>query len=81
MFMPVLNTVLLLCIVLMDGFISKIAVFWYNFQEILFTTFSYSFFFFLDCSLRLYGSSCSRLGFNNSDVNIDVQFPAIVSIK
>nr|KAF6488254.1 terminal uridylyl transferase 7 [Rousettus aegyptiacus] len=31
-----------------------------------------------DCSLRLYGSSCSRLGFNNSDVNIDVQFPAII---
>lgn len=34
-----------------------------------------------DCSLRLYGSSCSRLGFRNSDVNIDIQFPAIVSIK
>ncbi|XP_023393546.1 terminal uridylyltransferase 7 isoform X5 [Pteropus vampyrus] len=32
-----------------------------------------------DCSLRLYGSSCSRLGFKNSDVNIDVQFPAIMS--
>ncbi|XP_054983176.1 terminal uridylyltransferase 7 isoform X2 [Sorex araneus] len=32
-----------------------------------------------DCSLRLYGSSCSRLGFRNSDVNIDVQFPAIMS--
>ncbi|XP_037350837.1 terminal uridylyltransferase 7 isoform X2 [Talpa occidentalis] len=31
-----------------------------------------------DCSLRLYGSSCSRLGFKNSDVNIDVQFPAIM---
>ncbi|KAG8505065.1 Terminal uridylyltransferase 7 [Galemys pyrenaicus] len=31
-----------------------------------------------DCSLRLYGSSCSRLGFKNSDVNIDVQFPAIL---
>lgn len=32
-----------------------------------------------DCSLRLYGSSCSRLGFRDSDVNIDVQFPAIMS--
>nr|XP_060465899.1 terminal uridylyltransferase 7 isoform X1 [Panthera onca]XP_060465900.1 terminal uridylyltransferase 7 isoform X1 [Panthera onca]XP_060465901.1 terminal uridylyltransferase 7 isoform X1 [Panthera onca]XP_060465902.1 terminal uridylyltransferase 7 isoform X1 [Panthera onca] len=32
-----------------------------------------------DCSLRLYGSSCSRLGFRNSDVNIDIQFPAIMS--
>ncbi|EGW01115.1 Terminal uridylyltransferase 7 [Cricetulus griseus] len=31
-----------------------------------------------DCSLRLYGSSCSRLGFRDSDVNIDVQFPAIL---
>uniref|UniRef100_A0A8C0RDG1 CCHC-type domain-containing protein n=1 Tax=Canis lupus familiaris TaxID=9615 RepID=A0A8C0RDG1_CANLF len=31
-----------------------------------------------DCSLRLYGSSCSRLGFKNSDVNIDIQFPAII---
>nr|KAF6434757.1 terminal uridylyl transferase 7 [Molossus molossus] len=29
-----------------------------------------------DCSLRLYGSSCSLLGFKNSDVNIDIQFPA-----
>ncbi|XP_034629527.1 terminal uridylyltransferase 7-like isoform X1 [Trachemys scripta elegans] len=29
-----------------------------------------------DCSLRLYGSSCSRFGFKTSDVNIDVQFPA-----
>uniref|UniRef100_A0A8C4YJE5 RNA uridylyltransferase n=1 Tax=Gopherus evgoodei TaxID=1825980 RepID=A0A8C4YJE5_9SAUR len=28
-----------------------------------------------DCSLRLYGSSCSRFGFKTSDVNIDVQFP------
>lgn len=34
-----------------------------------------------DCSLRLYGSSCSRLGFRDSDVNIDVQFPAVVSTK
>ncbi|XP_062064507.1 terminal uridylyltransferase 7 isoform X3 [Lepus europaeus] len=32
-----------------------------------------------DCSLRLYGSSCSRMGFRNSDVNIDIQFPAIMS--
>ncbi|KAM8802146.1 terminal uridylyltransferase 7 isoform 1-T6 [Rhynchonycteris naso] len=32
-----------------------------------------------ECSLRLYGSSCSRLGFKNSDVNIDIQFPAIMS--
>ncbi|XP_005387971.1 PREDICTED: terminal uridylyltransferase 7 isoform X2 [Chinchilla lanigera] len=32
-----------------------------------------------DCPLRLYGSSCSRLGFKNSDVNIDIQFPAIMS--
>ncbi|XP_008056420.1 terminal uridylyltransferase 7 isoform X2 [Carlito syrichta] len=31
-----------------------------------------------DCSLRLYGSSCSRLGFKNSDINIDIQFPAII---
>ncbi|XP_075405895.1 terminal uridylyltransferase 7 isoform X1 [Tenrec ecaudatus] len=32
-----------------------------------------------DCSLRLYGSSCSRFGFKDSDVNIDVQFPVIMS--
>uniref|UniRef100_A0A8C3WFW5 RNA uridylyltransferase n=1 Tax=Catagonus wagneri TaxID=51154 RepID=A0A8C3WFW5_9CETA len=32
-----------------------------------------------DCTLRLYGSSCSRLGFKTSDVNIDIQFPAIMS--
>uniref|UniRef100_A0A8C5XR81 Terminal uridylyl transferase 7 n=1 Tax=Microcebus murinus TaxID=30608 RepID=A0A8C5XR81_MICMU len=31
-----------------------------------------------DCSLRLYGSSCSSLGFKNSDVNIDLQFPATI---
>nr|KAF6332297.1 terminal uridylyl transferase 7 [Pipistrellus kuhlii] len=31
-----------------------------------------------ECSLRLYGSSCSQLGFKNSDVNIDIQFPAII---
>ncbi|MFT7811851.1 terminal uridylyltransferase 7 isoform X1 [Arapaima gigas] len=29
-----------------------------------------------ECSLRLYGSSCSRLGFKDSDVNIDIQFPS-----
>nr|XP_006626679.2 PREDICTED: terminal uridylyltransferase 7 isoform X1 [Lepisosteus oculatus]XP_015218631.1 PREDICTED: terminal uridylyltransferase 7 isoform X1 [Lepisosteus oculatus]XP_015218642.1 PREDICTED: terminal uridylyltransferase 7 isoform X1 [Lepisosteus oculatus]XP_015218650.1 PREDICTED: terminal uridylyltransferase 7 isoform X1 [Lepisosteus oculatus] len=29
-----------------------------------------------DCSLRLYGSSCTRFGFKDSDVNIDIQFPA-----
>ncbi|KAL8203357.1 UNVERIFIED_CONTAM: Terminal uridylyltransferase 7, partial [Gekko kuhli] len=32
-----------------------------------------------DCSLRLYGSSCSRFGFKNSDVNLDTQFPASMS--
>ncbi|XP_077004774.1 terminal uridylyltransferase 7 isoform X2 [Tamandua tetradactyla] len=32
-----------------------------------------------DCSLRLYGSSCSRFGFKSSDVNLDIQFPAIMS--
>ncbi|XP_068093297.1 terminal uridylyltransferase 7 [Hyperolius riggenbachi] len=30
----------------------------------------------LGCSLRLYGSSCSRMGFKNSDLNIDIQFPS-----
>lgn len=34
---------------------------------------------FTGCSLRLYGSSCSRMGFKNSDLNIDIQFPASVS--
>ncbi|XP_067886164.1 terminal uridylyltransferase 7-like isoform X2 [Heterodontus francisci] len=29
-----------------------------------------------DCSLRLYGSSCTRFGFRDSDLNIDIQFPA-----
>ncbi|KAM6392196.1 terminal uridylyltransferase 7 isoform 1-T1 [Rhynochetos jubatus] len=29
-----------------------------------------------ECSLRLYGSSYSRLGFKSSDVNIDIEFPA-----
>ncbi|KAG8455308.1 hypothetical protein GDO86_001487 [Hymenochirus boettgeri] len=28
------------------------------------------------CTLRLYGSSCDRFGFKNSDLNIDIQFPA-----
>ncbi|XP_066471809.1 terminal uridylyltransferase 7 [Tiliqua scincoides] len=32
-----------------------------------------------DCSLRLYGSSYSRFGFKNSDVNLDIQFPANMS--
>ncbi|KAM9098730.1 terminal uridylyltransferase 7 isoform 4-T6 [Sarcophilus harrisii] len=32
-----------------------------------------------DCSLRLYGSSYSRFGFKNSDLNIDVQFPATMT--
>lgn len=36
---------------------------------------------FVDCSLRVYGSSCSRMGFRNSDVNIDIQFPATVSTE
>ncbi|XP_006900928.1 PREDICTED: terminal uridylyltransferase 7-like isoform X2 [Elephantulus edwardii] len=31
-----------------------------------------------DCSLRLYGSSCSLFGFRNSDVNIDIQFPITI---
>ncbi|KAM6958788.1 terminal uridylyltransferase 7 [Aplochiton taeniatus] len=28
-----------------------------------------------EVKLRLYGSSCTKLGFNDSDINIDVQFP------
>ncbi|XP_023658732.2 terminal uridylyltransferase 7 [Paramormyrops kingsleyae] len=28
-----------------------------------------------ECSLRLYGSSCTKFGFKDSDVNIDIQFP------
>ncbi|XP_007429302.1 terminal uridylyltransferase 7 [Python bivittatus] len=32
-----------------------------------------------DCSLRLYGSSWSRFGFKNSDINLDIQFPANMS--
>lgn len=34
---------------------------------------------FLECSLRLYGSSCTKFGFKDSDVNIDIQFPPHVS--
>ncbi|KAL1274255.1 hypothetical protein QQF64_027069 [Cirrhinus molitorella] len=29
-----------------------------------------------DCQFRLYGSSCTKFGFKNSDVNIDVKFPS-----
>ncbi|KAG5841371.1 hypothetical protein ANANG_G00198810 [Anguilla anguilla] len=29
-----------------------------------------------DCSLRLYGSSCTKFGFKASDVNMDVKFPS-----
>ncbi|XP_032069011.1 terminal uridylyltransferase 7 isoform X1 [Thamnophis elegans] len=32
-----------------------------------------------DCSLRLYGSSWSRFGFKNSDINLDIQFPPNMS--
>ncbi|XP_067839279.1 terminal uridylyltransferase 7-like [Heptranchias perlo] len=32
-----------------------------------------------DCSLRLYGSSCTRFGFRDSDLNIDIQFPVHMS--
>ncbi|XP_075344695.1 terminal uridylyltransferase 7 isoform X2 [Mycteria americana] len=32
-----------------------------------------------ECSLRLYGSSCSRFGFKTSDINIDIQFPATMT--
>ncbi|KAM4706980.1 terminal uridylyltransferase 7 [Discoglossus pictus] len=31
------------------------------------------------CSLRLYGSSCSRFGFRSSDLNIDIQFPVTMN--
>ncbi|XP_040272937.1 terminal uridylyltransferase 7 isoform X1 [Bufo bufo] len=31
------------------------------------------------CSLRLYGSSCNRMGFKNSDLNIDIQFPVTMN--
>uniref|UniRef100_A0A673LET3 Terminal uridylyltransferase 4-like n=1 Tax=Sinocyclocheilus rhinocerous TaxID=307959 RepID=A0A673LET3_9TELE len=29
-----------------------------------------------DCKFRLYGSSCTKFGFKDSDVNIDVKFPS-----
>lgn len=29
--------------------------------------------------LRLYGSSCTKFGFKDSDVNIDIQYPPHVS--
>ncbi|KAK6494342.1 terminal uridylyltransferase 7-like [Huso huso] len=29
-----------------------------------------------ECSLRLYGSSCTKFGFKDSDIDIDIQFPA-----
>ncbi|KAG8130707.1 hypothetical protein E2320_017332 [Naja naja] len=31
--------------------------------------------FIVDCCLRLYGSSWSRFGFKNSDINLDIKFP------
>ncbi len=34
-----------------------------------------------DCQFRLYGSSCTKFGFKDSDVNIDVKFPSHVSRK
>uniref|UniRef100_A0A672P3T8 Terminal uridylyl transferase 7 n=1 Tax=Sinocyclocheilus grahami TaxID=75366 RepID=A0A672P3T8_SINGR len=33
-----------------------------------------------DCKFRLYGSSCTRFGFKDSDVNIDVKFPSHVTL-
>uniref|UniRef100_A0A672PUV2 RNA uridylyltransferase n=1 Tax=Sinocyclocheilus grahami TaxID=75366 RepID=A0A672PUV2_SINGR len=33
------------------------------------------------CQFRLYGSSCTKFGFRDSDVNIDVKFPSHVSRK
>lgn len=32
-----------------------------------------------DCSLRLYGSSCTGFGFRDSDLNIDIQFPVYMN--
>ncbi|XP_073695734.1 terminal uridylyltransferase 7 [Garra rufa] len=29
-----------------------------------------------DCQFRLYGSSCTKFGFKDSDVNVDVKFPS-----
>uniref|UniRef100_A0A4W6BNG6 RNA uridylyltransferase n=1 Tax=Lates calcarifer TaxID=8187 RepID=A0A4W6BNG6_LATCA len=34
---------------------------------------------FLEIKLRLYGSSCTKFGFKDSDVNIDIQYPPHVS--
>uniref|UniRef100_A0A8C6YDI5 RNA uridylyltransferase n=1 Tax=Naja naja TaxID=35670 RepID=A0A8C6YDI5_NAJNA len=34
--------------------------------------------FIVDCCLRLYGSSWSRFGFKNSDINLDIKFPPSV---
>lgn len=34
---------------------------------------------FLEIRLRLYGSSCTKFGFKDSDVNIDIQYPPHVS--
>lgn len=33
----------------------------------------------LEIRLRLYGSSCTKFGFKDSDVNIDIQYPPDVS--
>uniref|UniRef100_A0A671KWD1 RNA uridylyltransferase n=1 Tax=Sinocyclocheilus anshuiensis TaxID=1608454 RepID=A0A671KWD1_9TELE len=33
-----------------------------------------------DCKFRLYGSSCTKFGFKDSDVNIDVKFPSHVTL-
>uniref|UniRef100_A0A8C2ZYU8 CCHC-type domain-containing protein n=1 Tax=Cyclopterus lumpus TaxID=8103 RepID=A0A8C2ZYU8_CYCLU len=35
----------------------------------------------LSVRLRLYGSSCTKFGFKDSDVNIDIQYPPHVSLK
>lgn len=34
---------------------------------------------FVEIRLRLYGSSCTKFGFKDSDVNIDIQYPSHVS--
>jgi len=34
-----------------------------------------------ECQFRLYGSSCTKFGFKDSDVNIDVKFPSHVSVN
>lgn len=34
---------------------------------------------FVEIRLRLYGSSCTKFGFKDSDVNIDIQYPPHVS--